>query len=47
MLLKGQKVRLVRGEVFNIKVTTPYDLKVAEAIIRDSEITKIDLEEEM
>lgn len=33
--LKGEKVRLVRGEVFNIKVTTPYDLKVANAIITE------------
>ncbi|QFK72897.1 2-C-methyl-D-erythritol 4-phosphate cytidylyltransferase [Pradoshia sp. D12] len=32
--LKGEKVKLVRGEVFNIKVTTPYDLKVANAIIQ-------------
>ena len=27
-------VRLVQGEVYNIKVTTPYDLKVANAIIQ-------------
>ncbi|MBO0991478.1 IspD/TarI family cytidylyltransferase [Bacillus sp. SD088] len=33
--LKGEKVKLVRGEVFNIKVTTPYDLKVANAIIQE------------
>ena len=33
--LKGERVKLVRGEVFNIKVTTPYDLKVAEAIIQE------------
>ncbi len=32
--LKGDKVRIVRGEVFNIKITTPYDLKVANAIIQ-------------
>jgi len=32
--LKGEKVKLVKGEVFNIKVTTPYDLKVANAIIQ-------------
>lgn len=35
-LLKGEKVKLVKGEVFNIKVTTPYDLKVANAIIQES-----------
>ncbi|MEI5742580.1 2-C-methyl-D-erythritol 4-phosphate cytidylyltransferase, partial [Staphylococcus aureus] len=27
-------VKLVRGELYNIKVTTPYDLKVANAIIQ-------------
>ncbi|GAF15182.1 ribitol-5-phosphate cytidylyltransferase [Bacillus sp. JCM 19046] len=47
LLLKGQQVRLVKGEVFNIKITTAYDLKVAEAIIRDSEITNVDTEEEL
>ncbi|MBX6353220.1 MAG: 2-C-methyl-D-erythritol 4-phosphate cytidylyltransferase [Thermoflavifilum sp.] len=31
--LRQQPVRLVRGEVFNIKITTPYDLKVAEALL--------------
>lgn len=30
----NQKVMLVEGEVYNIKVTTPYDLKVANAIIQ-------------
>lgn len=34
-LLNGEKVRLVRGEVFNIKITTPYDLKVANAFIQE------------
>jgi D-ribitol-5-phosphate cytidylyltransferase len=33
--LNGDKVRLVRGEVFNIKITTPYDLKVANAILQE------------
>ncbi|MCM3216389.1 2-C-methyl-D-erythritol 4-phosphate cytidylyltransferase [Niallia taxi] len=35
-VLKGEKVKLVAGEVFNIKVTTPFDLKVANAIIQES-----------
>lgn len=35
-LLFGEKVKIVKGEVFNIKVTTPYDLKVANAIIQES-----------
>ncbi|KKI55844.1 2-C-methyl-D-erythritol 4-phosphate cytidylyltransferase [Staphylococcus pasteuri] len=30
----NQTVKLVRGETFNIKVTTPYDLQVANAIIK-------------
>ncbi|MEN1967747.1 2-C-methyl-D-erythritol 4-phosphate cytidylyltransferase [Lentibacillus sp. N15] len=34
--ISGEKVKLVQGEVFNIKVTTPYDLKVANAIIKGS-----------
>lgn len=33
MVLKGEKVYLVEGEVSNIKVTYPYDLKVAEALL--------------
>jgi 2-C-methyl-D-erythritol 4-phosphate cytidylyltransferase len=33
--LQGEKVRLVRGEVFNIKITTPYDLKIANAFIQE------------
>lgn len=33
--LQGDKVKIVKGEVFNIKVTTPYDLKVADAIIQE------------
>ncbi|MCR5692231.1 MAG: 2-C-methyl-D-erythritol 4-phosphate cytidylyltransferase [Eubacterium sp.] len=33
-VMKGEKVHLVEGEVFNIKITYPYDLRVAEALIR-------------
>lgn len=32
-VIKGEKVKLVMGEVFNIKITYPYDLKVAETLI--------------
>ncbi len=32
-VLRGEKVYLVNGEVFNIKITYPYDLKVAETLI--------------
>lgn len=32
---QGAKVHLVKGEVFNIKITTPYDLKVAHAFLEE------------
>lgn len=32
-VMKGEAVRLVQGEVYNIKITYPYDLKVAESLI--------------
>ena len=32
-VMKGEKVHIVEGEVFNIKITYPYDLRVAEALI--------------
>lgn len=32
-VLKGEEVYLVRGEVFNIKITYPYDLQVAESLL--------------
>lgn len=34
--IKDKKVKLVKGEVFNIKVTIPYDLQVANSIIQGS-----------
>lgn len=33
-ILKGSKVKIVRGENFNIKVTTPFDLNLANAILK-------------
>ncbi|MDO4632275.1 MAG: 2-C-methyl-D-erythritol 4-phosphate cytidylyltransferase [Eubacteriales bacterium] len=33
LVLKGEKVELVAGEVFNIKITYPYDLRVAESLL--------------
>ena len=33
----GVNVHLVKGEVTNIKITTPLDLKIGELIIRDKE----------
>ena len=32
-VLNGEKVYLVEGEIFNIKITYPYDLKVAESLM--------------
>jgi len=34
-VLQGIKVKVVLGEVYNIKITTPYDLKVANAILKE------------
>jgi len=34
LVMKGKPVRLVAGEVFNIKITYPYDLRVAETLIK-------------
>lgn len=34
-VLKGEPVRLVEGDVSNIKITYPHDLRVAEAILGD------------
>lgn len=33
-VIKGEKVHLVEGEVFNIKITYPYDLRVAETLVK-------------
>lgn len=35
--IRGEKVYLVDGEVYNIKITYPYDLKVAEILIKGSD----------
>lgn len=32
-VMKGKQVELVRGEVFNIKITYPYDLDVAKSLL--------------
>lgn len=33
-VIKGKSVHLIEGEVFNIKITYPYDLRVAETLIK-------------
>jgi len=35
---KGQRIALVAGEEKNIKVTTPFDLRLAEVILESSSV---------
>ncbi|MCB6367696.1 D-ribitol-5-phosphate cytidylyltransferase, partial [Intestinibacillus massiliensis] len=35
-VLKGQAVNLVRGETYNIKITYPSDLQLAESLLGDN-----------
>ncbi len=37
-VMKGEKVYLVEGEVSNIKITYPYDLRVAETLIQSNNL---------
>ena len=32
-VVQGDKVALIKGETFNIKVTYPYDLQLAETLL--------------
>ena len=34
-VMKGQPVKLVRGEVFNMKITYPFDLDVAKTLVEE------------
>ncbi len=36
-VLKGEQVALVKGEDFNIKITYPYDMRVAKSLLEDEE----------
>ena len=36
-VLKGETVALVDGEDFNIKITYPYDMRVARSLLEDEE----------
>jgi 2-C-methyl-D-erythritol 4-phosphate cytidylyltransferase len=42
--LKGEPVHIVRGEVFNLKITYPYDLPVANALLTAGAGQEIDVE---
>ena len=33
LVMKGEHVHLVQGETFNIKITYPYDMTVAKALL--------------
>ena len=33
LVIKGKEVRLVQGETYNIKITYPYDLKIARSLL--------------
>lgn len=35
LVLSGEKVKLVYGEEFNIKITYPYDIKIAKALLEN------------
>jgi 4-diphosphocytidyl-2-methyl-D-erithritol synthase len=37
-VIRGETVHLVKGEIFNIKITYPYDIKVAESLLIGDEI---------
>lgn len=43
-ILNDEEVAIVKGEVFNIKITYPYDLKVANTIIDDAKLNISDAE---
>ena len=36
-VLKGERVALVEGETFNIKITYPYDLKIVKSLLECEE----------
>lgn len=37
LVLKGYDVKLVQGETYNIKITYPYDLKIAKSLLEEEE----------
>lgn len=37
LVMKGQAVHLVNGETYNIKITYPYDLKIARSLLEEEE----------
>ncbi len=37
LVIKGMDVKLVRGETYNIKITYPYDLRIARSLLEDED----------
>ena len=37
LVMKGMDVKLVQGETFNIKITYPYDLRIARSLLEDED----------
>lgn len=37
LVMKGHDVKLVQGETYNIKITYPYDLKIAKSLLEEEE----------
>ena len=37
LVMKGYDVKLVQGETYNIKITYPYDLKIAKSLLEEEE----------
>ncbi|MBQ3418447.1 MAG: 2-C-methyl-D-erythritol 4-phosphate cytidylyltransferase [Ruminococcus sp.] len=37
LVMKGSTVKLVKGETYNIKITYPYDLRIARSLLEDTE----------
>ena len=37
LVMKGRTVKLVKGETYNIKITYPYDLRIARSLLEDTE----------
>lgn len=38
LVMKGMDVHLVQGETYNIKITYPYDLRIARSLLEDEDI---------
>lgn len=39
-VIKGERVEMIKGESYNIKITYPYDINIAEAILKETNKTE-------